>query len=230
MANERILVIDDEEDIQELLQYVLTKNGYVISTVMTGEEASIAARTLQPNLILLDIMLPGVDGLDVCKILKNDGKTAHIPVIMLTAKGEEADIVTGLELGAIDYITKPFSPRVLLARVRAVLRRGTTEVAAASASVISIGQIVIDMDRHEVRIAGEGIELTHTEFQFLHFLAKRPGRVFTRYQIIDGVRGDDYSVTDRAVDVQIAGLRKKLGRCGNDIETVRGVGYRLKDQ
>ena len=162
-------------------------------------------------------------------MLKNNPKTAHIPVIMLTAKGEEVDVVTGLELGADDYVTKPFSPRVLLARVRAVLRKGRREVAGEASSTMKIGDLIINVDRHEVYVSGALIELTHTEFQVLFFLANRPGRVFSRYQIIDGVRGDDYPVTDRSVDVQIAGLRKKLGSCGNYIETVRGVGYRLKD-
>jgi two-component system phosphate regulon response regulator PhoB len=229
MANERVLVVDDEEDILELLQYVLTKNGYSITSVATGEDALSTARTLLPDLILLDVMLPGVDGLDVCKVLKNNPKTAHIPVIMLTAKGEEVDVVTGLELGADDYVTKPFSPRVLLARVRAVLRKGRNEIAGEASSTLKISDLIINVDRHEVYVGGAPIELTHTEFQVLYFLANRPGRVFSRYQIIDGVRGDDYPVTDRSVDVQIAGLRKKLGSCGNYIETVRGVGYRLKD-
>lgn len=229
MANERILVVDDEEDILELLQYVLTKNGYKITCVATGEDALATARAILPDLILLDVMLPGVDGLDVCKVLKNNPKTAHIPVIMLTAKGEEADIITGLELGADDYVTKPFSPRVLLARVRAVLRKGRREVAGEASTTLKIGELIINVDRHEVYINGAPIDLTHTEFQVLFFLANRPGRVYSRYQIIDGVRGDDYPVTDRSVDVQIAGLRKKLGSCGSYVETVRGVGYRLKD-
>lgn len=228
MVKERILVVDDEEDIIELLQYVLAKNGYLVTTVTTGEDAVATARTLLPDILLLDLMLPGVDGLTVCKILKSDQRTGHIPIIMLTAKGEEVDIVTGLELGADDYITKPFSPRVLMARIRAVLRKGVKESADAP-TTLKIGQLLINIDRHEVHASGLPIDLTHTEFQVLYFLANRPGRVFTRYQIIDGVRGDDYPVTDRSVDVQIAGLRKKLGTCGNYIETVRGVGYRLKD-
>jgi two-component system phosphate regulon response regulator PhoB len=229
MANERILVIDDEEDILELLQYVLAKNGYNITCVATGEEALASARALLPDLILLDVMLPGIDGLEVCKVLKNQPKTAHIPIIMLTAKGEEIDVVTGLELGADDYVSKPFSPRVLLARVRAVLRKGRFDGAGEASSARKIGSLLINVDRHEVFAEGVPIELTHTEFQVLDFLANHPGRVYSRYQIIDGIRGDDYPVTDRSVDVQIAGLRKKLGACGNYIETVRGIGYRLKD-
>ena len=228
MAKERILVVDDEEEILELLQYVLSKNGYAVTTVTSGEEAISMVRMMRPDLVLLDLMLPGVNGLDVCKILKHDPDTAGISIIMLTAKGEEIDIVTGLELGADDYITKPFSPRVLLARVRAELRRGT-KLAAETPATLRIGQVLINLDRHEVFAGDELVDLTYTEFLVLHYLAHRPGRVFTRYQIIDGIRGDDYAVTDRSVDVQIAGLRKKLGACGNYIETIRGVGYRLKD-
>lgn len=228
MAKEHVLLVDDEEDILELLQYVLTRNDYQVTSVTTGEEAITTARAITPDILLLDIMLPGVDGLDVCRILKHDARTAQIPIIMLTAKGEEADIVAGLELGADDYITKPFSSRVLLARVRAALRRGGRESTEATA-ILCLGELVINVERHEVTVAGHPVDLTNTEFQVLHFLANRPGRVFTRYQIIDAVRGDDYAVTDRSVDVQIAGLRKKLGPCGRYVETVRGVGYRLKD-
>jgi two-component system phosphate regulon response regulator PhoB len=174
-------------------------------------------------------MLPGIDGLDVTKKLKNDPRTCHIPIIMLTAKGEEADIVTGLELGADDYITKPFSPRILVARVRAVIRRKAIEP-FDDKSVIQIHDLVIHPQRREVLVRGEPVELTFTEFQVLDFLAKRPGWVFTRFQIVDAIRGDNYPVTDRSVDVQIVGLRKKLGPCGRCIETVRGVGYRFREQ
>jgi two-component system alkaline phosphatase synthesis response regulator PhoP len=196
--------------------------------VTTGEEAIEAARSKLPDVIILDLMLPGVDGLEVCRTLKRDSKTSHIPIVMLTAKSEEADIVAGLELGADDYITKPFSPRVLLARVKAVLRRKTV-TAEKEASVLKRGGLMIDSSRYEVTVKGQAIELTSTEFRLLRFLAGRPGRVFTRHQIMDSVRGDDYVATDRSVDVQIAGLRKKLGPLGNHIETVRGVGYRFKD-
>ena len=173
-------------------------------------------------------MLPGIDGLDVAKALKNDPKTRDIQIVMLTAKGEEADIVTGLELGADDYITKPFSPRVLVARVRAVLRRGVTEV-PEEASILKIHNLIIHPGRREVLVDGDQVQLTFTEFGILNFLARRPGWVFTRFQIVDSVRGEDYPVTDRSVDVQIVGLRKKLGPAGNYIETVRGVGYRFKE-
>ena len=178
-------------------------------------------------MIVLDLMLPGVDGLDVCKILKHDPLTSSIPVIMLTAKSEEADIIVGLELGADDYITKPFSPRILSARIKAVLRRRQREDHDGS-SAITIGELHIDPSRYEVSVQGMQVQLTTTEFGILLYLARRPGWVFTRYQIIDAVKGEDYIVTDRAVDVQIVSLRKKLGALGHLIETVRGVGYRFK--
>jgi two-component system phosphate regulon response regulator PhoB len=228
MAKEHILVVDDEEDILELVRYNLVKEGYRVTTVASGEEALKSARSAQSDIILLDLMLPGVDGLEVCRLLKHDPKTQHIPIIMLSAKGEEADIVTGLELGAADYITKPFSPRVLVARLRAVLRRRATETASESAP-LTIHELVIHPGRHEVLVLNQPVDLTVTEFRLLHMLARRPGWVFTRTQIVNGVHGDDYPVSDRSVDVQVVGLRKKLGVCGDYIETVRGVGYRFKE-
>ena len=228
MAKEKILAVDDDEDILELVSYNLAKNGYQVTAVPTGEEAIRKARAEAPDMILLDLMLPGADGLDVCRILKNDPRTSHIPILMLTAKGEEADIVAGLELGADDYMTKPFSPRILLARVRAVLRRRHGDTSSA-AGTIQLHDLVIHPGRHEVRVRDVPVDLTHTELKLLHFLARRPGWVFTRNQIIDEVHGEDYAVTDRSVDVFIAGLRKKLGECGRYIETVRGVGYRFKE-
>jgi len=228
MAREQILVVDDEKDILELISYNLTKNGFRVTSVMTGEDALTQARAELPSLIVLDLMLPGLDGLDVCRILTNDPKTAHIPIIMVTARGEEADVVTGLELGADDYVSKPFSPRVLLARVRAALRKRSAE-ANNDTTVLKRDDLVIDPGRHDVRLGGERVELTFTEFGILHLLAKRPGWVFTRNQIIDNVRGDEYPVTARSVDVQIVGLRRKLGEYGGYIETIRGVGYRFKE-
>ncbi len=228
MAKEHVLVVDDEEDILELVRYNLVKEGYRVTTVASGEEALKSARSALPDIILLDLMLPGVDGLEVCRLLKQDLKTRHIPIIMLSAKGEEADIVTGLELGAADYITKPFSPRVLVARLRAVLRRRSTE-AVSESSPLNIHDITIHPGRHEVLVKGEPVDLTVTEFRLLHMLARRPGWVFTRSQIVDGVHGEDYPVSDRSVDVQVVGLRKKLGISGDYIETVRGVGYRFKE-
>ncbi len=228
MAEEHILVVDDEEDILELVEYNLTRQGFRVSTAATGEEALAVARAQLPDLVVLDLMLPGVDGLDVCRILKNDPLTARVPIIMLTAKTQEADVVTGLEVGADDYVTKPFSPRVLLARIRAVLRRKETGP-AADLETVKVRDIVIHPGRHEVLVKGKPVKLTYTEFGVLHLLARRPGWVFTRSQIVDAVRGPDYPVTERSVDVQIAGLRKKLGACGDTIETVRGVGYKLKE-
>jgi two-component system phosphate regulon response regulator PhoB len=194
---------------------------------LTGEKALELVGKEVPDLIVLDLMLPGVDGLDVARILKGDDVTKNIPIVMLTAKGEEADVVTGLELGADDYISKPFSPRVLVARVRAVLRRQIKEVQDEKA-IIRIHDLVIHPGRHEVLVDDKPVQLTFTEFGILNFLVRRPGWVFTRSQIVDAVRGDDYYVTDRSVDVQIVGLRKKLGQAGKFIETVRGVGYRFK--
>lgn len=230
MPKEHILVVEDEEDILELVRYNLSREGYHVICVTSGEEALIKKGSEALNLIVLDLMLPGIDGLDVTKILKNDSKTQDIPIVMLTAKGTEADIVTGLELGADDYITKPFSPRVLIARIRAILRRKTTKALMDDSSVIQIHELKIHPGRRDVSIKGESVELTYTEFQVLHYLARRPGWVFTRSQIVDAVRGDDYPVTDRSVDVQIVGLRKKLGFAGRYIETVRGVGYRFKER
>ena len=228
MAKEHILVVDDEEDILELLTYNLSREGYRVTGALTGEEALKKIRSIAFDLIVLDLMLPGIDGLEVSKRLKNDPKARNIPILMLTAKGEEADIVTGLELGADDYITKPFSPRVLIARIRAVLRR-KSEKPVDDSAVIRIHALEIDPGRRSVLAGGKPIELTFTEFQVLLILAKRPGWVFTRSQIVDAVRGSDYPVTDRSVDVQIVGLRKKLKSFGKYIETVRGVGYRFRE-
>ena len=228
MAKERILVVDDEEDILELVRYNLAREGYHVAGALSGEDALRKARSQAFDLIVLDLMLPGIDGLEVTKILKANEKTRHIPIVMLTAKGEEADIVTGLELGADDYITKPFSPRVLIARVRTALRRKTAK-ADDDTAVVQIHELEIHPGRRSVVAKGTALDLTYTEFQVLYILARRPGWVFTRYQIVDGVRGDDYPVTERSVDVQIVGLRKKLGSYGKYIETVRGVGYRFRE-
>ena len=228
MTRERILVVDDEEALLELVNYNLTKDGYRVRCVATGEEALAEARQTLPDLIVLDLLLPAVDGLEVCRRLKADSRTQHIPVIMLTAKSEEADMVAGLELGADDYVTKPFSPRVLLARVKAILRRKTQAVPDEEGA-IRVRELVIHPGRHEVLVAGTPLELTYTEFRLLQFLARKPGWAFSRSQIVDAVKGEDYPVTERSVDVQVAGLRKKLGPLGNYVETVRGVGYRFKE-
>jgi len=229
MSREKILAVDDEEDILELLRFNLSREGYQVSCAESGEEALRIARTQSIDLMVLDLMLPGLDGLDVTRKIKGDPKLKHIPIIMLTAKGEEADVVTGLELGASDYVTKPFSPRILVARIKAALR-SVTGTPVDDQEVIRINGIEIHPGRRQVTLDNRQIELTYTEFQVLHYLAKRPGWVFTRSQIVDAVRGDDYPVTDRSVDVQIVGLRKKLGEYGAYIETVRGVGYRFKEE
>jgi two-component system phosphate regulon response regulator PhoB len=228
MATERILVVDDEEDLLELISFNLKKEGYRVTTAATGEAAIQNAKAQLPDLIVLDLMLPKVDGLNVCKALKADPTTTHIPIVMLTAKSEEADVVSGLELGADDYVTKPFSPRVLVARLRSVLRRrGQQEVEDPVA--LRVRELVIHPGRHEVLIGADPVDLTFTEFRLLHFLAKKPGWAFSRAQIVDAVKGEDYPVTERSVDVQVVGLRKKLGPLGGYIETVRGVGYRFKE-
>lgn len=228
MSQETILVVEDEEDIAELIRYNLENEKYRVSTASSGEAGLDAARRDQPDLVLLDLMLPGMNGLEVCKALKADSATAAIAVVMVTARGEEADVVAGLELGAEDYVTKPFSTKVLTARVRAVLRRRKTKI-PADGETIRLHDLEIHPGRHAVRAGDADIVLTNTEFRILHFLARRPGWVFTRYQIVDGIRGGNYPVTERAVDVQIVALRRKLGGFGGLIETVRGVGYRFKD-
>ena len=228
MSKERILVVDDEEDILELVRYNLAKEGYHVTGAITGEDALKKAGVEAFDLIVLDLMLPGIDGLEVTKKLKNNRATEQIPIVMLSAKGEEADIVTGLELGADDYITKPFSPKVLIARVRTALRRKNI-TPDDHVAVVHIHNLEIHPGRRSVLANGNPVDLTFTEFQVLYILARRPGWVFTRGQIVDAVRGGDYPVTDRSVDVQIVGLRKKLGSCGKYIETVRGVGYRFRE-
>jgi len=228
MAKERILAVDDEEDILELVRFNLDREGYEVICATSGDDTLKIARTEVPDLIVLDLMLPDINGLEVTKMLKNDPKTKVISIVMLTAKTEEADIVTGLELGADDYITKPFSPRILVARVRAVLRSKLEQVPEDS-SLLRIHNLMIHPGRREVLVDGNQVQLTFTEFGILNYLARRPGWVSPRYQIVDAVRGDDYPVTDRSVDVQIVGLRKKLGPAGKYIETVRGVGYRFKE-
>ena len=219
--------MDDEEDIQELLEFNLGREGYNVLCAGTGEEALTIARSNPPALIILDLMLPGMDGLEVCRILKNEAKTEHIPTIMLTAKAEEVDIVTGLELGADDYVTKPFSGKVLVARIRRLLRRKTKQT--LDMATVKIRDLTISPARREVLIKGKPVNLTLSEFNLLYTLARRRGLVFTRCQIVDSMHNGDYAISDRAVDVQVACLRKKLCPCRYYIETVRGVGYRFKD-
>lgn len=229
MSHEKILIVEDDEDIAELIRYNLVKDGYRPVGVIRGEDAIRKLKDETFDLVLLDIMLPGIDGLEVCRRMKADEKLRAIPLIMLTAKGEESDIVTGLELGADDYIVKPFSPKIVIARIRSVLRRKLSEKSGGTEPLI-IGDFTIHPGRREVLIKEEPVVLTNLEFLVLYFLAKKPGWVFSRYQIVEGVRGDNYPVTDRSVDVLIVGLRKKLGEAGSAIETIRGAGYRFREE
>lgn len=228
MGDRHILVIEDEEDIVELLRYNLEREGYQVSAAHTGVDGFRKARTLKPDLVLLDLMLPEMNGLEICRRLKESASTKSIPIIMLTAKTEEADTVSGLEMGADDYVPKPFSPRVLLARIRAVMRRMDPAPDAMPDEIV-IGKLVIRPGFHQVILNGRQLKLTHMEFLLLETLAMRPGWVFSRSQIVSSIRGGDYAVTDRAVDVLVVGLRKKLGDYAYLVETVRGVGYRFSE-
>ncbi len=227
MKKKHIIFVEDESDIQELVQFNLTREGFQVTGYTSGEEGLSAIKKVKPDLILLDLMLPGIDGLEICRQLKRDPRTENIPVIMITAKTEESDIVAGLELGADDYLTKPFSPKVLIARIRSVLRRQKA-AKITSQSIINIENLSINPGKYEVLVDNKPLSLTLTEFQILHFLAQRPGWVYTRNQLIDAIHGEDTIITDRSIDVQIVGLRKKLGNTGQYIETVRGIGYRFK--
>ncbi len=229
MSKETILIVDDEEDIIELIKYNLKNEGYGILSAMTGEEAIKIAKHSRPDLVVLDLMLPGIDGLEVTRYLKKNDDTMDIPIVMVTAKGEESDIVAGLELGANDYISKPFSPRELTARIRAILRRRQKTSPGDPPRIKQEGDMIIDRARHTVTIKGQIIDLTLSEFDLLSFLADKKGWVFTRGQIVDAVHGENYAVTERSVDVIIVGLRKKLKHYSSRVETVRGVGYRFKE-
>lgn len=224
MSKESILVVDDERDIRELIRFNIEREGYQVRTASTGEEALSMTQHSRPDLIVLDLMLPGIDGLEVCRALS----AYDIPILMVTAKSEDSDIIIGLEMGADDYITKPFSPRVLIARIRAILRRNRKQVVDdVKNSMIKLHGFELDTARHILLSDGEPLDLSVTEFGILEFLLRNPGWVFSRGQIIESVKGSDYPVTERSVDVQILALRKKLGPKGSLIETVRGIGYRM---
>jgi len=228
MIRKLVMVVEDDEDILELIVHNLVREGFIAKGVTNGEDAYRKLQSEVPDCMILDLMLPGIDGLELCKLIKKNPKTQDFPIIMVTAKGEEADIVSGLELGADDYIIKPFSPRILVARVKSVLRRQSrTDV--PDDAVLTIKHMSINPGRREVLVSNIPVELTNMEFRVLHLLAARPGWVYTRYQIVENIRGDNYPVTDRSVDVILVGLRKKLGELGAYIETVRGVGYRFKE-
>lgn len=230
MKREHIVVIEDEPDILEVVQYNLTREGYKVTAAKSGDDGLARVRKENPDLVLLDLMLPGIDGLEVCRRLQADPVTAPIPVVMVTAKGEESDVVTGLSLGADDYITKPFSPKELVARVRAVLRRGPLKDNRGAGERVVRDGLVVDAAKHSVTIDGQPVVLTATEMRLLHFLAAHPGRVFGRDQLLSRVIGEHAVVIDRNIDVHVGSLRKKLGRYRDLIETVRGVGYRFADE
>ncbi len=228
MAKETILVVEDEKDILELITYNLMKAGYRTTGIASGEEALRAIPEVKPDLVVLDLMLPGLSGLEICEFIKSNSKTAGTKILILTAKNDEGDIVTGLESGADDYMTKPFSPRVLVARVKALLRRARAGESRQDAP-LHIGDLSIHSGKREVKIKDSSIPLTNMEFNILHFLASNQGWAYSRSQIVSAVRGENFAVTDRSVDTLIVGLRKKLGDHSALIETVRGVGYRFKE-
>jgi DNA-binding response OmpR family regulator len=239
MGRSAILIVEDELEIAELMRFHIEREGFEGRIVQSGRVALTAVESAKPDLILLDLMLPDLDGLEVCRRLKRQERTRQIPILIVSAKGDEADIVTGIELGADDYVTKPFSPKVLIARIKNILRRYGAEAAAAAAAAgaphepqsfgLAEGALVIDPDRHTVRVHGKPVDLTVTEFGIVQYLASRPGFVRTRDQIISAVHGDSAVLSSRTVDVHVTALRRKLGEVGDMIQTVRGVGYRLSE-
>ena len=222
-----ILIAEDEADIRQLVSFNLERETYKTITAGDGKEALTLATSKIPDLIILDLMLPGIDGFDICRLLKNKDLTRNIPILILSAKGEESDIIKGLELGADDYVTKPFSAKVLSARVNTLLRRSIANEEEAKDKSITFDELSIHPGKRNVKISNKTVDLTYTEFQILFLLASHPNWVYTRNQIIDEIRGDDYPVTDRSIDFQIVGLRKKLQSASRFIKTVRGVGYRF---
>lgn len=230
VTRQKIVAIEDEPDILEVVQYNLSREGFQVFTATSGDEGLKTVVREAPDLVLLDLLLPGLDGLEVCRKLKVDPMTQRIPIIMVSAKGEESDIVLGLGVGADDYISKPFRPKELIARVKAVLRRGSLREEEANGERLVRGSLAIDSIRHEVRVHGKPVVLTATEFRLLHLLVSHPGRVFTRDQLVSRVIGGGAAVIDRNIDVHIRSIRKKLGDLRNMIGTIRGVGYRFQDE
>ena len=228
MIKRRIVVVEDDRDIAELIQYNLEHEGWLVRVIYDGSKVMEAVRFDHTDIIILDLMLPNVDGLDICRMLKNDEQTKDIPVLMLTAKGEDADVVVGLRMGADDYMTKPFSPGVLIARVKALLRRSKASVPVKD-EVRTFGELTLNLAKHKVTFGKHPLKLTTIEFSILEFLSRSPGRVFTRDQLLNNVWKEGKFIIDRAVDVHIRGLRKQLGTGAELIETVRGVGYCFKD-
>ncbi len=228
MKKTKIAVIEDEDDILEVIDYNLSKEGFDVCSALNGEEGLALVKKEGPDLVLLDLMLPGLDGIEICRTLKANYSTCSIPIIMVTAKGEESDIVLGLGMGADDYVVKPFRPRELMARIRSVLRRG--DFIEEGEAVVSIDELVIDINRHEVKLEGKIIVLTAMEFKLLHVLASNPGRVFTRENLLNHVSSDDTFIIDRNIDVHIRSIRKKLDKHRELIETIHRVGYRFHDK
>ena len=228
MKKTKIAVIEDEADILEVIDYNLSKEGFDVCSALNGEEGLALVKKEGPDLVLLDLMLPGLDGIEICRTLKADYSTRSIPIIMVTAKGEESDIVLGLGMGADDYVVKPFRPRELMARIRSVLRRG--DFIEEGEGLVSIDELVIDINRHEVKLEGKIIVLTAMEFKLLHVLASNPGRVFTRENLLNHVSSDDTFIIDRNIDVHIRSIRKKLDKHRELIETIHRVGYRFHDK
>ena len=228
MKKPKIVVIEDEVDILEVINYNLSKEGFDVCSALDGEEGLALIKKEVPDLVLLDLMLPGLDGIEICRKLKTDYSTRSIPIIMVTAKGEESDIVLGLGMGADDYMVKPFRPRELMARIRSVLRRG--DFIEEGEGLVSIDELVIDINRHEVKLEGKIIVLTAMEFKLLHFLASHPGQVFTRENLLNHISSDDTFIIDRNIDVHIRSIRKKLNKHRELIETIHRVGYRFRDK
>lgn len=226
-SKQTVLVVEDEQDILDLVAYHFKNAGFRVLTATNGLDVLDLAREELPHLVILDLMLPGLEGTQVCRALKADEKTKHIPVLMLTAKAEEIDRVVGFELGADDYVVKPFSPRELVLRAKAILKR--TQEPTAAQDVLQVRDLIIHVSRHRVEVSGKEVPLTSTEFKLLHKLAEKPGRVFTREQLLESVWGYDYVGFTRTVDTHIRRLRSKLGKVGDLIETVRGTGYRFRE-
>ncbi len=229
MKQKHIIVIEDERDILEVLEYNLKREGYRVSVSSDGKAGLKMVRQGKPDLVLLDIMLPEIDGLEICQILKSEPSTHAIPIIMVTAKEEESDVILGLDLGADDYVTKPFSPKELIARVKALLRRSSEKNNIIPSSCITLGPLTINPEQFSVQLSDQTLNLTNTEFRILHKLASQPGRVFSREQLIQDAIGEYVIVSDRNIDVHIRAIRKSLGNYQHLVETVRSVGYRLKD-
>ena len=229
MAQHKILIVEDEPDIREVMEFNLSREGFAVTAAADGADGLRLAREKRFDLVLLDLMLPEMDGLEVCRHLRETEEFRSLPIIMVSAKGEESDVVLGLGLGADDYVTKPFSPRELVARVRAVLRRGHAQDSAPTDDRLVRDGLVIDPGRHRVEVDGLAVEFTATEMRLLHYMAARPGRVFTRDQLLDRVIGEKAVVINRNIDVHVRAIRSKLGPYRDWLETVRGVGYRFRD-